>query len=209
MKKIYDILVNFNKNAYEFYEWNKDDLIEHIKSIECFKVSNNCLNDFINNDVKVNKNFLDNLYNKTELYGGKLIKNIEDACIVYNDVQAFSFEFNKEGFIKFRSFLLFDEEDDVINNSKKEVLANIDYKVLKYNKKNIFLTRKEIKTINIINSYLDNIKNSDEIKYLYFECYDKKEESISKAYDMLKNSINCYDKIVIKRLYDIIGLLKK
>lgn len=209
MKKIYDILVNFNKNAYEFYEWNKEDLIEHIKSIECIKVSNNCLNDFINNDVKVNKNFLDTIYNKTELYGNKLIKNIEYACILYNDVQACAFEFDKDGWIKFKSFLLFDEEDDVISYSKKDITTNIDYKVLKYNKKNNFLTRKEIKTMNVINNYLDNIKNSEEIKYLYFECFDKKEDSISKAYDILKKSINHFDKTVITRLHDIIGLLKK
>ena len=39
MKNVYDILVNFKKRAYEFYEWNKEDDIEHIKVIPSFKES--------------------------------------------------------------------------------------------------------------------------------------------------------------------------
>ena len=33
MKNVYDIVVNYKKQAYEFYEWDKSDNITHIKVI--------------------------------------------------------------------------------------------------------------------------------------------------------------------------------
>ena len=33
MKEVYDLLLNFKKIAYEFYEWNNDDEIINIKKI--------------------------------------------------------------------------------------------------------------------------------------------------------------------------------
>ena len=42
MKKTYDILVNYHKIAYEFYDWNKTDDVKHIKVIPTFKVSYKC-----------------------------------------------------------------------------------------------------------------------------------------------------------------------
>ena len=38
MNYIYDLLLNFNENIYEFYDWNKTDNIKHIKKIPIFKI---------------------------------------------------------------------------------------------------------------------------------------------------------------------------
>ena len=33
MNYIYDILINFNENLYDFYDWNLNDQIDHIRKI--------------------------------------------------------------------------------------------------------------------------------------------------------------------------------
>lgn len=64
MKKTYDILVNYQKIAYEFYDWNKTDDVKHIKVIPTFKVSDKCLQDFYNYDLMVDRTFLDMIKDK-------------------------------------------------------------------------------------------------------------------------------------------------
>ena len=41
MNFIYDIVLNFNKNYYNFFEWNKKDNIISVKKIPLFLVDNN------------------------------------------------------------------------------------------------------------------------------------------------------------------------
>ena len=57
MKNIYDILVNFKKIPYEFYEWNKEDDVKHVKKMPSIKVSDSALYDIFYNDAVVSKNF--------------------------------------------------------------------------------------------------------------------------------------------------------
>ena len=59
MKKTYDILVNYQKIAYEFYDWNKTDDVKHIKVIPTFKVSDKCLQDFYNYDLSILNNIIE------------------------------------------------------------------------------------------------------------------------------------------------------
>ena len=40
MDYIYDIILNFQNNYYEFYEWKKEDKIINIKKILVYKISN-------------------------------------------------------------------------------------------------------------------------------------------------------------------------
>ena len=61
MKDIYDVLLNFKKIAYEFYEWNNDDDIIHVKKMPIIKVDENTLNEFINYDLCTEDNFLSNI----------------------------------------------------------------------------------------------------------------------------------------------------
>lgn len=39
MNYIYDIVVNFQKNYYEFFEWQKEDKIKNITRLPIYKVS--------------------------------------------------------------------------------------------------------------------------------------------------------------------------
>ena len=212
MKNVYDILVNFKKRAYEFYEWNKEDDIEHIKVIPSFKVSSKCLYDFINYRVKMDEDFLNQIYGKSETFNNHLIKTIDYACILHNDDVCLAVEFNSDGNLIGKSRLLFDEEEDVISQS-----SNLDEITLSYiiEDKTIIdkkYTRKELNTVSILERYLDNLynkKEEDEIKYMYFECFDLMEEDIKKAYDNLKISVKEANLVVIERLRTLIKVLKK
>ena len=63
MNYVYDILLNFNEKFYDFYDWNVRDLIDHMRKIPIFKVSKNVLEDFLNYDIKIEKEFLDKWIN--------------------------------------------------------------------------------------------------------------------------------------------------
>lgn len=209
MKNIYDILVNFKKIPYEFYEWNKEDDVKHVKKMPSIKVSDNTLYDIFYNDAVVSKNFLDQIKDKTEIFFGRIVKKVKYACVIYNDDVALSILLNDNGEIIGKSKLLFDEEEDVL---KEDIpLKEIDYNIIKKSKKISGLTRREAKIVLLLSKYLDKIhesKKNDEIKYMYFECFNKVEEDNEKAYKNLKNEVLKANLNVIETLKTLIKVLK-
>lgn len=209
MKNIYDILVNFKKIPYEFYEWNKEDEVKHVKKMPSIKVSDRALYDIFYNDAVVSKNFLDQIKDKTEIFFGRTVRKVKYACVIYNDVVALSILLNDNGEIIGKSKLLFDEEEDVL---KEDVpLKEIDYNIIKKSKKISGLTRREAKIVLLLSKYLDKIhesKKNDEIKYMYFECFNKVEEDNEKAYKNLKNEVLKANLNVIETLKTLIKVLK-
>lgn len=209
MKNIYDILVNFKKIPYEFYEWNKEDDVKHVKKMPSIKVSDSTLYDIFYNDAVVSKNFLDQIKDKTEIFFGRTVKKVKYACVIYNDDVALSILLNDNGEIIGKSKLLFDEEEDVL---KEDVpLKEIDYNIIKKSKKISGLTRREAKIVLLLSKYLDKIyenKKNDEIKYMYFECFNKVEEDNEKAYKNLKNEVLKANLNVIETLKTLIKVLK-
>ena len=209
MKNIYDILVNFKKIPYEFYEWNKEDDVKHVKKMPSIKVSDSALYDIFYNEVKISKNFLDQIKDKTEIFFGRTIKKVKYACVIYNDDVALSILFNDNGEIIGKSKLLFDEEEDVLKDDVS--LKEIDYEVIKKPKKISGLTRRETKIVLLLSKYLDKIhesKKNDEIKYMYFECFNTMEEDNEKAYKNLKNEVLKANLNVIETLKTLIKVLK-
>ena len=209
MKNIYDILVNFKKIPYEFYEWNKEDDVKHVKKMPSIKVSDSTLYDIFYNDAVVSKNFLDQIKDKTEIFFGRTVKKVKYACVINNDDVALSILLNDNGEIIGKSKLLFDEEEDVL---KEDVpLKEIDYNIIKKSKKISGLTRREAKIVLLLSKYLDKIhesKKNDEIKYMYFECFNKVEEDNEKAYKNLKNEVLKANLNVIETLKTLIKVLK-
>ena len=209
MKNIYDILVNFKKIPYEFYEWNKEDDVKHVKKIPSITVSDSALYDIFYNDAVVSKDFLDQIKDKTEIFFGRTVKKVKYACVIYNDDVALSILLNDNGEIIGKSKLLFDEEEDVL---KEDVpLKEIDYNIIKKAKKISGLTRREAKIVLLLSKYLDKIhesKKNDEIKYMYFECFNKVEEDNEKAYKNLKNEVLKANLNVIETLKTLIKVLK-
>lgn len=209
MKNIYDILVNFKKIPYEFYDWNKEDDVKHVKKMPSIKVNDSTLYDIFYNDAVVSKNFLDQIKDKTEIFFGRTIKKVKYACVIYNDDVALSILLNDNGEIIGKSKLLFDEEEDVLKDDVPS--KEIDYEVIKKPKKINGLTRREAKIVLLLSKYLDKIhesKKNDEIKYMYFECFNKVEEDNEKAYKNLKNEVLKANLNVIETLKTLIKVLK-
>ena len=209
MKEVYDIVLNFKKLPYEFYEWNKTDEIFHIKKIPSFKVDDKTLFNVLNYDVIIKDNFLEEIHNKTETFNKKIIKY---SAVLYNGETALGILIDENGFVIKKSKLLFDEEDDIINHSKSADIYKLNYTIYKKEKINLNHTRYENNMINILNNYLSNLyKNKlyDELKYIYLECFDKKEDNISSMYLNLNDKINNFDIKIINKLKDLFKVLKK
>ena len=66
MNYIYDIYLNFNKDLYDFFDWNKNDKLIHIKKIPIFKISEENFKMYVHNSIIINNTFLNSVYNKTE-----------------------------------------------------------------------------------------------------------------------------------------------
>lgn len=196
MNYIYDILVNFNdKEIYDFFEWEKTDDIEHIRRIPIFKVDSKTLYDFKNNKIKVDKDFLSKIKNKTEVFANKMIEYIEYATIISDGSDLVVIEFDSNGNYLLKSSMLLDEAEDTLEESEMFETTKINYNIIEKINYNKFLTRNERKIINYIKkeiNYLIKVKNFDKLKYLYFEWYNKKENNINKTIDGL-NSILTID----------------
>ena len=61
MNFIYDILLNFNKNFYEFYDWNREDHIDHIKKIPVFKIPSSDMEMIRMQNIQVSNEFLEKI----------------------------------------------------------------------------------------------------------------------------------------------------
>lgn len=211
MINAYDILVNFKKNAYEFYEWEKEDDIKHIKKIPVFKVSNDVITDFLYNDVNVDNDFLNNILNKTEVYSNRKIQIINYACILYCNVICLALIFDSNGNVIGRSKLLFDEADEIIFKGERQKINDIKYSIISQLYKMDFLTRSERKNIDILSKYINGkykSKKYDELKYIYFECFNKDIQNNEIMYLKLKSAIENSNLKIIDKMNQIIKLLK-
>ncbi len=204
MKYVYDIILNFNENLYDFFEWNENDNVDYIKKIPIFKVSQTVMRDLVNCKVKIDKKFIQNIKNKCEIYMKNSIGNIEYACLFFSDEKIIAIEFNYKGVSIFKSDLLIDESLDIIEYYKKIRTTKLDYMVIM--KDDIsFLTRKEENMIRFIEIEFKRIIESndmDKLKYLYYECFKKLNNNLNK---MIKD----LEKYIIrspKELFDVLKL---
>ena len=136
---IYDILLNFQKEAYEYYEWKKEDAIMHIKRIKLFKISTIQMDELFSYDIEVASSFLELLFHTTELYRKK---ELEHASLFTDGYRVLGILFNEKGKSMLRSRLLLEEEEEILQISERMKEMKVPYK--KKKKKEIYLfTRKE------------------------------------------------------------------
>lgn len=212
MRDVYDILVNFKKYPYEFYEWEKEDDISHIKKIPSVKTNDKTLFDIMNYQTKIKDEILSDVEYKTEVFKSHRVIKIKYSFIIYNDDIALALLLDDDGVVIKKSRLLFDEEDDVIKRGFDCDLLKIKYEVTSFETNNLKCTRKENKIIDLLLKYVNNIydnENEDELKYVYFECFDKEEKSTKNAYDNLTSSIINADFNIINKLKNLVKVLKK
>lgn len=213
MINVYDIVLNLldSKRVYESFEWSNKDNIEHIKKMPIFKVDSNTLDDFIYHTVSINKIFLEEIYQKSEVYAGDKTTVIDYGCLFTDDYKVIAIEFNKEGKALFKSFLLLDEEEEILDISNELERKIIPYKILKKHKKIDFLTREEEFRKNYLLrelKYAYRKEMYEKINYLYEEIYPKDTKDIKEKYKILINDIeNNYSKIH-NELFKILKLIQ-
>ena len=192
MNYAFDVCLNFNKELYNFYEWNEEDNIIYFLKIPVFKIEEELINDFIKNDVRVDNIFLRKIYNKNQVYFKK--NDLHYSCILVTSNYAIGLNFNEKGFIIGKSYLSLEEETEVIEFAKFIKYSIINYKIIrKNNDKERYLTRKEKTDLKNIVQYLNDLqrdKKIDELKYLYYEIFDTIEDDYKKIKLKLENTLS-------------------
>ena len=209
MTYIYDVLLNYTDDARiaEFFEWESNDTLEHIKRIPLVKISSKQLNELLNYNIKVDKSFLDKIKGITIMY--KKTKNLEYTLLVSDLNKVIAIEFDKNGEIIGRSSLLLDEEEEIIEeiyDLKEELIPYILKDKLK---KNHFLTRSEIKKQRYLLKEIELLhkeNNKDKLEYLYEEIYIKDNLTLDEKYLKLKTDIEENYSNKHNALYEIVRL---
>lgn len=192
MVYIYDILLNFNKDLIEYFEWEDTDSIKYVKKVALFKVENKVLFDMINKLIVFSEEFINNVP-KYEMNG---MKDAGSVCLFTDGFMVIGVLI-KEGKPVLFSRLLLDEESEVLDISSKMNVSNIEYSIKgnRYiNKEN--LTRKELLIKEKLSLEIDRLfeeKNYDKLLYLYYEYTNKEGNNIEYVYKFLKNSVNDFN----------------
>ena len=208
MSYIYDIVLNFNSDLIEFYEWLKTDNIYHIKRINLIRVDSNIYNDIIDNVVIFNDDFLLNIFNNCEYYTTQSIDTLNYAFLLTDSYRVIGLILDNNGKVIKYSSLLLDEEEDILSVSRKLGNTRLKYKRIRKRNKDDFRTRQEkniIKTIkkDLLNDY--NRKDLNKLKYLYYEYFNQHSDNIEEIYQKLLNEL---EKDISKKHYDLYHLIK-
>ncbi len=196
MNYIYDILLNFQDEYYDFFEWNPDDKITHIKKTPIIKISNEDLNTIKEANTKFSEDFLKQIYNKTQIFKKYDINTINYVCVFCSANESIGVKINKTGTVVGKSSLLLDENDEVLEANENMETKKIDFSSKLKIKTSRFHTRKEIEESKETIKKLQHLfKNGEENKlnYLFFECFGKKENDINKVFNKIKNEVYKYN----------------
>ena len=205
MNFIYDIVLNFNKEYYNFFEWNKKDNIINIKKIPLFMVSNNIFNNMKYDIVKVSSDFINMIKDKTYIYSKK--ESII-SCLISNGKEVIGVMFDTDGNVIKRSSLLLDEEEEVLDEVYDENVFDID--IINVKKRKISnINRMQKDKSNYLLKYIKKENNTLNLKYLYYDYFEEEEEDIVKIKDRLNYEItNNYNK-KLSKLYDTVQIFNK
>lgn len=202
MTYVYDIFVNFNNDFFEFYEWNKKDVITHIKKMPVIKINSNSLKSIINGKSYLNKNIICKYQNKGETYNNNLKYNY---LALTNGMQAIVIFFNSKGNIIKKSSLIFEDEESIIEVSNKLICNNIIEKTINLNL-DFKLTRNEKEKKEFL---IKNIKkiSDNKLKYLYFDCFNKKNNNLEIILKEITCELKNNNEDIWQKCYNLINLV--
>jgi len=208
---VYDIILNWTDSdkVYEFFEWETNDDIEHIKRIPLFKVDFYKMDVLLNYECKINNNFLKTIDNLTEIYGLSSVETIQYSALFTDGNRVIAAEFDKMGTVICRSRLLLDEEEEVIMLSNKLNFYEIDIEKLSKREFDEYLTRYEVKMKKILEKEINDSykkKKIDKLKYLYLECFEKDSDDIEEIHTKLLTSIEKDNDFNHSKLYEVVKL---
>lgn len=205
MNFVYDILLNFHEDDFEFYDWNFKDSILHIRKIPLIKVNTKQLYNIINYNFKIDNELLKKISNRTEIFANRGVKIIKYACLFCDGKDVIAVKFKSNGKKDTVSRMLIDEKEEVLENYKDSIYfefnINIDNKI-NFDK---FKTRKEKEIYKYIIKQF-NKNNYDKLKYTYFECFNNEEVEYSKIINKLKEALKDNWNLYYNKIYDILKL---
>lgn len=209
MNYYYNIILNWSENTpYNFYEWNDTDYLELIKKIPFIKIKHKSLIDIMENDIKINNEFLNNIKDKTLVSGKNTICKINYAVLFTDSKNIIAIEFNDNGESINRSKLLLEDEINALEVAYSLKEENIDFEIIKKIENNQTL-RQESDAKRLITLELNNLyqnKELSKLRYLYYEYKEEKSEDIDYIYQTLINELETNFKEEFIRIYDIIKL---
>ncbi len=211
MVYVYDFLLNWTDvdRGYEFFEWQEEDPIEHIKRIPLIRITKEQMNEIFTNEIKIEEELLSKILNKTEVYQSKNTTKIKYAIIISDNKRVVALEFSKEGKSIYRSLLDLEDEEEVIDVASNLELYNLKYQIIDEIKEISYETRKEK---NMKKYLLTEIKktyrnhNYNKIIFLYNEYFDSSIENVKECYQQLLNSFECNFTYKHHELYNLIKL---
>lgn len=181
MEYIYDIVLNFHKYYYEYYEWKTTDKIIAIKKIPIYKVSNQTYLDLKNKNVTLKK---ETLPKNTKMF------------LITSGIEVMGILLDKNNQISKKSSLIYEEADDILEDKDLFKNLNIKYTINNTQTSN-YLSRISQEKNNYIKEYLNNIdpyRDEYILKYIYYDIYNQEEPDQNKIYQELlslaKSNIN-------------------
>lgn len=187
MNYYYDLELNFLDKYYPFYEWSKEDIIEIIKKIPLFLVSEHDFMKMFQHEFILNENILKLIKDKTL---GK--KKIEYAMIICDKKNTLAIQFDENGKSIFRSSLTYTDDENIneviytIKESKLDyqILDKIDFNNemrVNENIKKVIMT--EVRTLN-------QEKNYQKLRYLYLEWFGINENRVDVILKNISDRLN-------------------
>ena len=207
----YDILLNWTKDERlkEFYEWNLEDDLEHIKKMPIIRISESFLKDLLTSKIKIDKSFLSKIKYKTESYFHNEIDVIDYAVIVTTLRKALALELDNEGNVMYKSNLLIDEEEEVLEIGEELVVMDISYKIMSKNNKVSYLTRKEEEEKKFLTKEIKKIKKNKEeskLNYLFKEFFIDDVGTFNDKLNVLEKEISKDYNSFHHKLYNLLKL---
>lgn len=207
MNFIYDIVLNFNRDYYDFFEWNKKDNIINIKKIPLFMVSNDTYKTMKYDNVTVGKSFVDCIKDKTYTYNRQ---KIGPSCLVSNGKEAMGLLFNDKGDLIKRSSLLLDEEEEVLDEIYSDEIFDLEIvKVSKNKREENSSNRVEKEKKDFLIKYISKEKCDVNLKYLYYDYFEKDEDDSSLIKNTLINEIKNNWNKKFDKFYETVKIFSK
>lgn len=200
MNYIYDIYLNLNDVLYDFFDWNKNDKLIHIKKIPIFKISEDKFKMIVHNSIKFDNDFVISVHKKTEVWN--ISQNLDFCALFTDNNNIIAVEFDENGNSTKKSFLQIDEELEILETINKLREREINFEVIK-KIDSILKTRKELKDESFIKRELKNIDN-EKLRYIYFECFGRHENNRKEILNSIKNLSK--NSKTYKNLYNILKL---
>lgn len=206
MNFIYDIVLNFNRDYYNFFEWNKKDNIINIKKIPLFIVNNNTFKNMKYDIVTVSKSFIEIIKEKTYTYNRQKVGN---ACLLSNGKEVIGLLFNKKGDLIKRSSLLLDEEEEVLDEIFNDEIFDIEILKIKKGKDSNCVNRIEKEKKDFLIKYINKENNDINLKYLYYDYFEKDEDNINIIKNALLNEIKSNWNKKFDNFYETVRIFNK